>query len=110
MTRERRQLDQLIKSWAQEQCTSYVIADHSHTTEGMDNTSGHLSWVIQEGHAVLDLSTLADKFELFLINRNKRKSFDGMFCKRCQNFYEFAESNQKDGSLICYGCRNNPYR
>lgn len=30
----------------------------------------------------------------------------GLFCSRCGEFYPYAESNQTDGSLICYSCRH----
>ena len=32
---------------------------------------------------------------------------DGMICKECHFFFAYAESNQEDGSLICYSCRHN---
>lgn len=31
---------------------------------------------------------------------------DGFPCKRCTNFYPQALPNQKDGTLICWSCRN----
>jgi hypothetical protein len=34
---------------------------------------------------------------------------DGMFCKICKEFYPYSEPNQRDGSLICFSCRGNPY-
>lgn len=34
---------------------------------------------------------------------------DGICCKKCHELYMFAESNQEDGTLICYSCRQNPY-
>lgn len=30
---------------------------------------------------------------------------DGCTCKKCKEFYQYAEANQDDGTLICYGCR-----
>ena len=30
---------------------------------------------------------------------------DGCTCKKCKEFYQYAEPNQDDGTLICYGCR-----
>jgi hypothetical protein len=30
---------------------------------------------------------------------------DGCACKKCHEFYQFAEPNQEDGTLICYSCR-----
>jgi hypothetical protein len=35
---------------------------------------------------------------------------DGMRCSNCEEFYQMAEPNQEDGTLICYSCRLNPYR
>lgn len=32
---------------------------------------------------------------------------DGLNCKRCKEFYPYAEANQEDGkTLICFSCRN----
>lgn len=31
---------------------------------------------------------------------------DGLCCNTCNEFYKFAESNQEDGSLKCWNCRN----
>jgi hypothetical protein len=31
---------------------------------------------------------------------------DGLDCKVCKEFYQYAESNQEDGTLICFKCRN----
>lgn len=31
---------------------------------------------------------------------------DGCTCKKCKEFYPYAESNQKDKSFVCYSCRN----
>lgn len=32
---------------------------------------------------------------------------NGLHCKKCKEFFNYAESNQTDGSLICWACRNN---
>lgn len=34
-----------------------------------------------------------------------KKKEPGCKCKRCEDFNEYAEPNQKDGTFICYGCR-----
>jgi hypothetical protein len=34
---------------------------------------------------------------------------DGMNCCKCNEFYFYAAPNQENGTLICYGCRQNPY-
>jgi len=58
-----------------------------------------------------------DKFEKSYITYAKSEHIfrivnreDGMFCKNCEEFYDKAEPNQEDDSLICYLCRFNPYR
>lgn len=35
---------------------------------------------------------------------------DGISCRICREFFQYAAPNQPDGSLICYSCRRNPYR
>jgi hypothetical protein len=109
VTRERRLLEQLIKQWAQDHTSDYSVADYATDETGMTNTQGYFTWIIQEKKANIDLLSLADRIELFLENKRKRKYPDGMICQKCKLFYEFADSNQKDGSLICYSCRSNPY-
>ena len=36
----------------------------------------------------------------------KKKDSDGCTCKKCEEFYPYAEPNQEDGTLICYACRH----
>jgi hypothetical protein len=105
-TREKRLLEQLIKQWAQDHCVGYTIANYENTQEAMNQSSSHFTWVIREGHASIDLQNLVDRLEAFLQMKRSRKFPDGMFCKSCNNFYQFAESNQDDGSLICYSCQH----
>lgn len=31
---------------------------------------------------------------------------DGFPCKKCTNFFPLSEPNQKDGTLVCWSCRN----
>lgn len=35
----------------------------------------------------------------------KKKDKDGCDCKKCREFYPYAEPNQEDGTLVCYKCR-----
>lgn len=30
----------------------------------------------------------------------------GVFCKRCDNFFDYSEPNQINGTFICYSCRS----
>lgn len=39
------------------------------------------------------------------VKKGKDRDVDGCFCKKCNEFYMFAEPNQIDGSLICWSCR-----
>jgi hypothetical protein len=108
---ERLQLEQLIKSWAQDHTNSYIIADPKESDQGIINTGSFLTWLVQEKKANLDLLALVDRLELLLINKRQRKDKDvgGCFCKKCKDFFEYAEPNQEDCSLICYACRHKPY-
>jgi hypothetical protein len=38
-----------------------------------------------------------------------REKMDGMVCSICHEFYQYAEANQSDYTLICYSCKQNPY-
>lgn len=52
------------------------------------------------------IKKLNESFDEILNNKKPlKKDKDGEFCKKCDNFYEFAEPNQPDGTLICYSCR-----
>lgn len=37
--------------------------------------------------------------------KKSKRDPDGCACKKCKEFYQFAEPNQEDGTLICYSCR-----
>jgi hypothetical protein len=109
MSKERNVLSQILKSWAGEHDAAYQIASPEPGDEGVDTTAMSLSWVIKQTNANIDLVTLLDRLELY-INNIKNKTYpDGMFCCNCQTFYQYAEPNQPDGTLLCYSCRANPY-
>ncbi len=36
----------------------------------------------------------------------KKKDKDGCDCKKCKEYFPYAEPNQEDGTLICYACRH----
>jgi hypothetical protein len=36
----------------------------------------------------------------------KKKDSAGCFCKKCKDFFEYAEPNQEDGTLVCWSCRH----
>jgi hypothetical protein len=109
MTTERELLSKILKNWAQEHNANYIIADPDLTDEAITKTGGYLSWIVRNDHANLDLLSLLDRLEVFLINRHKKRPLEGMFCQDCGTFYQYAEPNQEDGGLICYTCRNRPY-
>jgi hypothetical protein len=46
-----------------------------------------------------------DDIELAVPVEEKKKKSDGCSCRKCKEYYQYAEPNQDDGTLICYGCR-----
>jgi hypothetical protein len=38
------------------------------------------------------------------------REMDGMCCAKCGDFVLMAGPNRENGTMICYGCRSNPYR
>lgn len=38
------------------------------------------------------------------------QQIDGMCCARCKDFFPMSEPNQANGTLLCYSCRQNPWR
>lgn len=37
------------------------------------------------------------------------KILNGCLCKKCDEFFEWAEPNQEDGTMICWRCRMYPF-
>lgn len=109
MGKERNVLAQIIKSWAQDQDNGYQIDSPEFGDDGVDATSLALTSVIKNTESNLDLLSLLDRLELYVLNVKNRKLPDGMYCRKCRTWYQYAEPNQNDGTLLCYGCRNNPY-
>ena len=109
MGKERNVLAQIIKSWAQDQDHGYLIESAELGDDSVDATSINLTSVIKHTETNLDLLSLLDRLELYVLNVKNRKLPDGMYCRKCRTWYQFAEPNQTDGTLLCYGCRNNPY-
>jgi formylmethanofuran dehydrogenase subunit E len=107
MTKRIKLLEQLIKSWAQDHCVAYTIADFEPSEEAMKTTQSHFTWVVREGHADIDLQILIDRLDMFMENYNKKS--DGMWCVQCGTYCQLAESNREDGSFVCYSCIKNPY-
>lgn len=110
MSKDRALLAQILKSWAQDHTTGYVVADPATGDQSVSNTGAYFSWLVRETEANIDLLNLLDKLDTYVENIRRRKGKDGMFCCKCGQFYDFAEANQEDGSMICYSCRQNPYK
>lgn len=78
----------------------------------------HNAWPIENKH--LNSLFIPDKFlsqKAATISRDKiirsfkiKTNQDGMSCYKCNKFYHLAEANQPDGALICWSCRNDPFR
>jgi hypothetical protein len=46
-----------------------------------------------------------DDIDLAVPVAEKKEISDGCTCRKCKEYYQYAEPNQDDGTLICYGCR-----
>jgi len=46
-----------------------------------------------------------DDIDLAVPVEEKKENSDGCTCRKCKEFYPYAEPNQDDGTLVCYGCR-----
>jgi len=46
-----------------------------------------------------------DDIDLAVPVDEKKEKSDGCTCRKCKEYYQYAEPNQDDGTLICYGCR-----
>lgn len=109
MGKERNVLAQILKSWAQEHDPNYQIASPENGDDGVDATGVFFTWLIKQTETNIDLLSLLDRLELYVLNVKNKKYPDGMFCCKCRAWYQYAEPNQPDGTLICFACRNNPY-
>lgn len=60
----------------------------------------------------IDYKFIGEEFVYIQSNMISRINlvYDGLFCSKCSEFFQMAEPNQEDGTLICYSCRINPYR
>lgn len=67
------------------------------------NNGGFITWTITSGSGgwtVYPAPVVEAKPEA-----KKKKDKDGCDCKKCKEFYPYAEPNQDDGTLLCYRCR-----
>ncbi len=51
-----------------------------------------------------DPNTVPD-IDLAVSVPDKTNKPQGYVCKKCSDFCEYAECNQRDGSFVCYSCR-----
>jgi len=106
MSKDRELLAQLLKSWAQNHTTGYIVADTALGDRGVSNTGAFFTWLVRETDCHIELVDLLNRLEEYVESIRRRKGMDGMFCCKCGQFYDFAEANQEDGSMICYSCRH----
>jgi hypothetical protein len=68
----------------------------------------------QYASRVLDINPKYIGDDIILILENMvafvESKLDGIACKICKEFFSYAASNQPDGTMICFSCRENPYR
>lgn len=107
-TKERNVLAQILKVWAQEHDFSYLIADADNGDDSIVKTGVNLSWLLKREDSSLNLLELLNRLDAYISNKNK-KILDGMYCRKCQCFYHYAEPNQSDGTLLCFSCRSSPF-
>lgn len=60
--------------------------------------SNNRTWIVGT------LPAIDSEIQVQIPEENKKNS-DGCICRKCQEFFPYAEPNQEDGSMICYGCR-----
>jgi hypothetical protein len=76
------------------------------------------SWKIEKEHLddlfikrrYLEKKAVAIKQDKIVRYQKNGSHLDGMNCAKCKKFYHMAQANQQNGSLICWSCRDNPYR
>lgn len=70
-----------------------------------------------EEQQLIDEQVWEDMCEEFLeglgeiIDEDSQKKLEsekyyGHTCKKCGEYFEYTEANQRDGTFKCYGCRN----
>jgi hypothetical protein len=95
----------ILKSWAQSHTLDWTIADTD-----LNKTAENMTNAVRAGYFDLNLDVLAAQIEFLMSKTPVKSPSEGMFCKQCKDFCVFAESNQEDGSFVCYLCRQDPYR
>lgn len=76
------------------------------------------SWLIERDHLdellvkkkLLGKKAVAIQQDKIIRYQRKDSIQDGMACDKCKKFYHMAEPNQVNGTLLCWSCRDNPYR
>lgn len=61
------------------------------------------TWTVVSGHAISDPQFTGIDSEA---KPKKKNHSDGYACKKCKDFFPYAEPNQEDGTLVCYACRH----
>jgi hypothetical protein len=69
---------------------------------GTCSTGGNL--ILQAGAGTCPQISFND-IDLAVPVDAKKEISDGCTCRKCKEYYQYAEPNQDDGTLICYGCR-----
>lgn len=69
-----------------------------HVHKSLDDLSTELNTSVEQ---------LKNQKHILIVDKDRFDGFsDGSLCIKCKEFFPYAEPNQKDGSLVCYGCRN----
>ena len=69
---------------------------------GTSTSGGYITWTVP--NTWIGPITINPPEEAAPATKKSAKS-DGCTCKKCKEYYPYAEPNQEDGTLVCYGCR-----
>ena len=79
----------------------YTITIPSGSGYGTCSTGGNIVFTSGTGTGQISF----DDIDLAVPVDEKKEISDGCTCKKCKEYYQYAEPNQDDGTLICFGCR-----
>ena len=66
-------------------------------------------WVNGERYAFMpeeDLPSIIKSVPMHGFTIIKKEKSAGCKCEQCDNFFEYAEPNQENGTFRCWGCRH----
>jgi formylmethanofuran dehydrogenase subunit E len=80
-----------------------IYFDLNNMHQVVDDAKTEEFWLVGESFSFdieLDLPEQEDDYAVIV------KRSNGLNCNKCGELFPYAEPNQKDGTLVCYSCRN----